>query len=151
MTLPPAIYIPGEVDAETFSKSPLLVRQYEAQMAQATEPIKKILFSADTISQLIVIGVDFDLTEQQSAEVSRVVRDIVLGNSYLGDMVTILQDKLTVDEPKARAIANTIVSTLLRPAMEDIKALQAARFTNKIRQSERSAAPSNVVDLRQKP
>lgn len=47
---------------------------------------------------------------------------------YMGDLVITISTKLSLDQNKAKDIANQLVSQLLAPVMEDIKQIQRQKF-----------------------
>lgn len=63
--------------------------------------------------------------------IARLIRDVALGDIFIGDMPAEIA-KLGLDQTTAREAANSIVSELFTPVLEDIKAVQSAKFPEKI-------------------
>ena len=68
----------------------------------------------------------------QGQDVARLVRDIAIGDVFIGDMPTEISKRLGIDPATAREIANQIVAQLFTPALEDIKKVQAAKFPGRL-------------------
>lgn len=68
----------------------------------------------------------------QGPDVARLIRDIVIGDIFIGDMPQELARRLGVDPAAAREIANQIVSQLFTGALDDIKKVQAEKFPGRL-------------------
>lgn len=105
----------------------------------------------------------------QGPDTARLIRDVIMGDIFIGDMPAEISRKLGVDQATAREVANEVVSRLFAPVLEDIKKVQAARFPNRIAQQPKEpqrTAPhpvqqsypgeelpesgGNIIDLRNK-
>ena len=145
-------YIPGEVDMQEMLQSPLIWKQFQERWASCSQRLSDILFGTETMSKMIDLSVEFELTDDQTANVSRAIRDIVLGYIYIGDLAELLQKQLGVDNTLASKIGGRMID-ILRPAMEEIKNVQRAHFRNRIEQSAspdetKANATNNVLNLR---
>ena len=114
------------------------------KIRQLPESIKNIIFATETMEFLMNISGKFDLSEDNSANLSRITRDVLLGKLFLGRMVLTIQNKLGIDQQTAKSIANNIVSNLFAPVIEDIKAIQKRNFPE-------GASPSTSLRTGSKP
>ena len=149
------IYNPFRVDTLEMQKSGGLWERFVKQVDSVPSPIKDILFNIGTMELLIRIAENFNLSRNQSRELSRIIRDVLLGNAYVGNMLQDITNRLALDSGAAKAIANEIVSELFSPAIEDIKKIQIGRKEigtppSAAGVSYREVQGSNVVDLRGK-
>src|SRR3989344_2950390 len=110
------IYIPGEVDLQEMLQSPLIWKQFQERWVGCSQRLSDILFGTATMSKMIDLSVEFELTDDQTANVSRAIRDIVLGYIYIGDLAELLQKQLGVDNTLASKIGGRMID-ILRPAM----------------------------------
>ena len=152
------IYSPFDVDIDTMLNDNNRWVLFEKKLAAVPESIKNILILAPTISFLQLLSFRKGFTETQSADVSRIVRDTLLGDRPLSSMVSQLSLKLNIDTPKATIIANEIVENLFMSALEDIKRVQrgiASGSGDKTRTTlptviNQSINQNNVIDLKNK-
>lgn len=104
------------------------------------------------------LGQTYELNAEQKAELTRIIRDILLADVFLGDFPMIISQKLNIDTGTASQIAQKIVNELFAPAVEDIKKMQRERFADRIAQT-RTSQPQqtpqntdteqgNVINLR---
>ena len=75
---------------------------------------------------------NFNLNKEQISEVTKIIRDILLGDASLNSMPSLISSKLNIDQSTSVQIANKIVNELFGPAIEDIKKLQTPKFPEKI-------------------
>lgn len=68
----------------------------------------------------------------QGSDVARLIRDVVIGDVFIGDMPKEISSRLGVDQAFAREIANQIVSQLFTPVLEDIKKVQNERYPGRL-------------------
>lgn len=146
-------YIPGEVDLPEIFQSPVIWKQFQERWAACSDRLSAILFGVDTMNKMIDVSVEFELTDEQTAEVSRAVRDIALGYLYTGDLAANLQQKLGVDEAVAVAIMKRIAE-LIAPCADEVKKTQLTHFRNRIEQISSAPKtpeqpPSNIINLRE--
>ncbi|MEK7583115.1 MAG: hypothetical protein AAB483_01775 [Patescibacteria group bacterium] len=148
------IYIPGEVDLQEILQSPLIWKEFQQRWAVGSPRLSDLLFGVDTMNKMIDISVDFELTDEQTANVSRAVRDIALGYVYIGDLAAVLQKQLGIEQKIASEIGGSALE-ILRPCMDEIKKIQLARFRNRIEQAAtkpidqpKQENTSNIINLR---
>ncbi|MBI2062642.1 MAG: hypothetical protein HYT61_00105 [Candidatus Yanofskybacteria bacterium] len=65
-------------------------------------------------------------------DIARLIRDIVIGDVFVGDMPQELSRRLGTDLATSREIANQIASQLFTPILEDIKKVQMVKFPGKL-------------------
>ena len=68
----------------------------------------------------------------QGPDVARLIRDVVIGDIFIGDMPKEISNRLGVDQTLAREIANSIVSQLFTPILEDIKKVQNEKYPGRL-------------------
>ena len=92
------------------------------------------------------IGDVYSLSAEQCKELTRIVRDVLLSKIYVGDLVDVIAKQLVVDADVSQKIANELVAKLFKSAMDDIKALQVAHFSDRIGKP----TGDNVLNLKKK-
>jgi hypothetical protein len=122
------IYDPVEVDDEYFSANEEEQEAFYSKVKTLPSRVIDILFGLDTADIIKKICTAANLNTQQSAELSRLIRKVLIADIYIGDMPAQISLKLGVDQNTALEIARTIVSQLFAPAIEDIKKLQLQKF-----------------------
>jgi hypothetical protein len=111
----------------------------------SSDKIRKLFFSSEIIEILMDISGDFDLTRDQSANLTRIIKNILLGDLFLGDTVKTIKSKLNIDQEKAQAIANIIATEIFKPAINEIKEMQRMKFPDRINnQTKRNEPPENL-------
>ncbi len=114
------------------------LRSYMARVLALPDSIKKIMTEEETADYLEdMLGPQFNLSEDQIENLCRVVRDILLGDLFLGDVKNFVAQKLSVDQNSALQIINRVVTDLLAPALEDIKKIQRENFAKEINATRR--------------
>ncbi len=160
-------YSPFRVDAKNISEASW--ENFLQKVNMLSVPIKNILTDANTVEFIITLAEDFELSNDQSASISRVIRNVLIGDLLVNDLTTSISQKLTLDQDTAKQIRDSIVNNLLAPITEDIKKLQDEKFpetTNRPVMPSRPQTPkiperpdlkieqdinrNNVVDLRNK-
>lgn len=144
------------------------IKKYFSQISQLPNSLK-ILFIDFSTAEFIEdrLGPQFQLSPDQKKEITKIIRDIIIPKIYLGDLVKTVQEKLKIDEVKAREVANFIFTNLFsKEALEELKKLHVVKFG----QTRQISAPQNlsgqesvstrkpesinnpnVIDLRNKP
>ena len=98
-----------------------------------------------------VLGERFELTADQKIELTRIVRDILMGDILLSDALRVMSQKLTVPVDVAREICNGLLSGPLAPTIEDLKTLNKRQPQTSPPPTATSPGPinpNNIVDLR---
>lgn len=121
--------------------------------------IKGVMISAETADYLEFLSKKLGLGQNQSSDLSRIVRDILLTDKFLGDFPILISSGLRVDMKIANQIVQKIINELFAPAIEDIKNTQREKFKDRIAQARNSqtqqlppsvGAEGNVINLRDK-
>lgn len=136
--------------------------EYTKKVTPLSASIKNVLMDDSTTNFVEEdLGSTFGLNLEQKTEVLRIVRDILLGDLFAGDMIVTIAQKLNVDQTTAQQIRDKIVKELFAPAIEDIKKIQRERFPDRTKQGTAPQPPAppqiktvpavnqgNVIDLR---
>ena len=129
------IYSPYQVDLEEL----LLVKKdwdiFANKFIKLPINVKDVINSATTDYYLEFICKKLGLDQNQSSDLSRIVRDILLADAFLGDFPSLISSKLGIEINTASQIAQKIVSELFAPAIEDIKNMQREKFKDRIAQA----------------
>jgi len=97
------------------------------------QKLKDLFVSMDVAAEIYSIHPGYTLKEAQVKLLAQIVRGVLLGTIFIGDMVFKIKSELGIDENTARDIANTLTSKIFSLALEDIKRLQHYNFSDKIR------------------
>ena len=131
---------PYDIDIDSMEEQQL--GAYTQKVAALGEKTRNIMFVSAT-PDLIERGfADINLSRDQKDNLTRIIRDICLGDLYIGNIVLETQKRLSVQPPQAQLIAANVVSHLLMPALEDIKKMESERFTTST-QTSTSPSPSS--------
>lgn len=142
------IYDLIEVDGDYFSQNPDAWGDFYTKIKLLPESVVAVLFDEDTSNLLEKMCLGFNLSPEQSASLSRLVRAVLIADFYIGDMPTEITKRLGVDQNTGREIANQIVSLLFADSIEDIKKVQAAKFPDRVAQK-RTPPPPTTPQPRQ--
>lgn len=132
--------------------------EYTRKVLSLPESVRNILMDSSTAEFIEDnLGSSFNLTLEQKTEITRVIRDVLLGDLFIGEMAQNISVKAKIAPDEAKGIRDLIVSSLFKPATEDIKKLQIQKFPEKIGRPipgrpdlkiESDINRNNVVDLR---
>ena len=153
-------YSPYQVDLEEL----LLTKEdwdvFASKFIELPVSTKDIMVSDTTASYLKNLSEKLGLDQNQSSDLSRIVRDVLLADAFLGDFPVSISSQLGVDMNTANQIAQKVVSELFAPALEDIKNIQREKFKDRIAQNRSNQSQQspqntnteqgNVIDLRKK-
>lgn len=142
------IYNPVKV-GYLFKESSDVIEAFYARVEKLPKVIGDVLFALATPQKIEQICQKFQLTENQSMYLSRIVRDVMIAKIYFGDLVEKIKSELDMPDILARKLANILVEELFRPAMEEMKKLQIEAFSDKIKEASKKGETSNVVNLRE--
>lgn len=144
-------------------KSKGVTSEYLKMVSEKPETIKNILIdfsSAEFIHDNL--GPFFKLTAEQLDETTRIVRDVLMSDLFIGNMTSEIGKRLGLPNDKALEIRNRIIAELFAPAIEDIKKVQREKFSRQgeaipaapaqqpAPQVKTNVNPNNVVNLRDK-
>ena len=108
--------------------------------------LKDLLLSAGTAELIESSGKSNSLSEGQTEELSKIIRDVIMAYLYIGDMPSQIAVQANVDTVTARNIANQIVNQLFKPVLTDLKNIQKEKFSQKMSTMENTgpSAPSST-------
>lgn len=138
------------------------IESYMNRVRNLPESIKQTLTDSATADYIIeTIAPHFSLEEEQVTELTRIIRDILLGDLFIGDMSTNISQKLNVDQQVTQQIQEKMINDLFANAIEDIKKIQREKFPDRVGQRSGTSSPqppnmknippvnqSNIIDLR---
>lgn len=154
-------YTPYNVDMEKL-KDRVSLNQFVSRVSDSS---KKIIFllTDPTTAEFIEekLGQRFKLSENQKTEATRIIRDVLLADTYIADVPLEISKRLGVNTSTGGDIANQIISQLFASALNDIERIQRQKFPGRVSgQPPAAAAPipgedlpetgGNIIDLRQK-
>lgn len=134
-------FTPYSVDVFSFT-NPVDLETYMRRFRSLSEPIKKIAFDpavADYIQEKLVPN--FGLNVEQGKELTRVIRDILLADVFVRDVVAEIQNRLRVDPNISNQIASMVIDELFAPAMGEIKEIHRQKFGDRQSQSQPQTRP----------
>ncbi len=111
-------------DLEEKSTRMKFLRNYEILSVK----LKELLVSEITAAKVGKLSQNYHLSTNQIILLAMIIRYVIAGNLFIGDMPAQISSKLGVDQNTAVEIARTIVSQLFAPAIDDIKKLQLQKF-----------------------
>ena len=106
--------------------------RFQDKIDEISEVLFALLVAEETSEFIKSLTQKYVQLSVQGQDVARLVRDIAIGDVFIGDMPTEISKRLGIDPATAREIANQIVAQLFTPALEDIKKVQAAKFPGKL-------------------
>jgi hypothetical protein len=136
-------YEPYRVDLDTISQDASALQSFNGKILAMSESVRDIFFDATTTTFFIDMANKYDFSKNQSAELSRIVRDVLLGDLFIGDMPQMILTKLKLPPEQAKEITNQIITVLFAPAIAHIKVMQKEKFPDRIAQVVASAQPQN--------
>jgi len=101
---------------------------YQIKTGDLPEDLFSVLVDEKTYGFIVRSMEQYGLTVEQGRDLSRVVRDVIIDDLYLGDVVRAVREKLGLDEQNARELANGMASELFAPVIEDLKERQVKKF-----------------------
>ncbi|MBI2062575.1 MAG: hypothetical protein HYT64_02715 [Candidatus Yanofskybacteria bacterium] len=123
-------YSPFRVDAKNASE--ISWESFLQKVNTISVSIKNVLTDANTVEFIITLAEDFELTDNQSANISRIIRDTLVGDLFINDLTVTISQKLILDQDTAKQIRDKIVNNLLAPIIEEVKKLQTERSPEKV-------------------
>lgn len=143
------IYSPFRVDAAKLTADDFGWKKFTDKIASAPDSVHDILFGPETIIFLKdEIAGKYNLTSEQSAELSRIVRDILLKDIPFNNIASEILNRITSDKAMGQQISNLIVSELLRPVINILGGIGVNQTPSP---SLHEQNMGNVVDLRNRP
>ena len=142
-------------------KSKNFFTEYTIRVLALPESIKNILMDSSTAGFIEEnLGPTFNLSPEQKKDVTRIIRDVLLGDISINAMASKISENLEIDPTTAYQVQSKIVSELFGPIINDLQKSQAepppqrpAPLAPKYvpappRKPEPTASPGNVIDLR---
>ena len=94
---------------------------YASDLENLKENLKDILRSEQTAQKIFSIRKNANLSLYQGELIASIVRDIVLGYVFLGDMTTEIEKRLKVDEQMAGEIGDQILGEIFAPVWKELE------------------------------
>lgn len=111
------------------------ITSYSAKLDFLSPPVEKIIFDHSTAEFVEErVGTKFSLSRDQKEGITNLIREILLGEIFIGDFIKTTQTRLNIDEQKAKDIVSMIVAELFPPAVESIKRVQRLKFPAKVQE-----------------
>lgn len=129
-----SIYSPYEVDFKELLSSEKTWNVFANKFIKLPFAVKDIIVSRTTADYLKILYSRIGLDQNQSADLSRIIRDVLLTDIFLGDFPTLISQKLNIETKTASQIVQRVVNELFAPAIEDIKKMQREKFEDRITQ-----------------
>ena len=139
------IYDPYKVDFDKFSNKYVLFEEFTRKLRLLSDSMKVILWDTHTSSVIFSMHLEYGLNDQQSANLTRIIRDVLLCDLYIGDLPNLLKQNVGIDEKSAQEIASRIVSEIFKTALDDIKKIQVKKFADRI-VSKKPFIPKNTTN-----
>ncbi len=143
------IYSPYDVD---MGNSNFDWESFKSRIDKGPKPIKDLIFAPETAQFLQETSGNFNLSEDQSRELARIIRDTLLATVPVGDTVKEIGTRLQLEPKIAEAVSDSIISGLLIQVKDIIGLVQEERsghgFSGKQSPSLHEQNLGNVVDLR---
>ncbi len=125
---------------------------YNAKLNFISDSIKKIIFDFSTAEFIEEnLGTKFGLSRIQKKEIANLIREILLGEVFIGDFIKSAKERLAVEESRAKEIAMTITAELFPPALEAIKRTQRVKFALRIQEMAKGNQAKSPQPLEAKP
>ena len=153
----PSYSTPFNVDFFLQSKPKGYFTEHTRRVLSLPESAQNIMVDLSTAEFIEEnLGQAFGLSADQKTELTRIIRDILLADAFLGDFPALVSSKLGVEMNTANQIAQKIVAELFVPAIEDIKNIQREKFKDRIAQAKSNQTQQlppnteqgNVINLR---
>ena|SRR3989344_2563656 len=138
-------------------KSKNFFTEYTRRVLALPEPVRSVLMDSSTADYIEEdLGPSFGMNKEQKTEVTRIIRDVLLGDISINEMAGKISESLETDPTVAYQIQSKIVGELFGAAIEDIKKTQKVLPAQPQyippppppRSQPPPTNPNNVVDLR---
>ncbi len=143
-------------------------RTFFEKFVKLSDNLRGILVSVETADFLKNLGDQNALSTTQVSAIAKVIRAIVVGDTFIKDMPQEIASRAGIDQQTASKLTAGIIKGLFAPALEDIKHIQQQRFADRLHelaQHQQNAPPqmstpptspspsreinkNNIVDLR---
>lgn len=102
------------------------------------ESLSELIDSEKTIYSMAKIQESYSLSNQEIELLASVVRDIVMGYVFLGDMTAEIEKRLKVDEQKAGEIGDMLLSEIFAQNWEELQVWNVSQYRKHIQETEHS-------------
>lgn len=121
----------------------------------APEKIKNLVIGASTPLFIKSTVDQYKLTQDQGIIIALLIRGLLFGDIYIGNIVQEIQNRMGLDATTAQDVANTIINFIFSSAAEEIRVVQHRAFgggSAPVVAPRPPQAPvqGNVLDLRNK-
>ncbi|GEM_PF-2344945 len=109
------------------------IKNYMEKFRFVSGNTRDIIFNpatADFIQEELVPS--FNLNLDQGKEITRIIRDVLLTEIFIGDMTGEISKRLKIDQGLATQVGSKVVSELFAPAIEEIKEAHSGKFANRL-------------------
>lgn len=117
---------------DSASISDLDWEKLQNKIDQLPSALANLLTENKTAQFIEMLTQKYAVLNMRGPDIARLIRDIVIGDVFVGDMPQELARRLGIDLATAREIANQIASELFAPVLEDIKKVQMAKFPGRL-------------------
>ncbi len=135
------IYDLIEVDSDYFSEHESEQEILYSRINILPTGVINILFGEDTPTILQGISSRNNLSQDQSANLSRTIRSILLADVFIGDLPIEISKQLGISIDVSKQIANDVASQLFQSELEDIKKVQNSKFPGRLPASSANKNP----------
>src|SRR3989344_3882457 len=99
-------------------------KKYIERVLSLPKKLVDIIFDSNTAILIEEsLSPRFNLSPSQKQELTRTIRDVVLGEFYFKNLPEVVQKKLQVDEAKAKDLTKELVASILMPGWEELKSM----------------------------
>ena len=145
------IYDPYEVYMRQVITDSFKYNQLHSKLNTLSDNLLDFVFSPEPAEFIKdKISMPFNLDENQSKEIAKIVMEIIVADSYLGNIIEQIRQRAFVDEQKAKTIAGLVVAELFTPILDELKKKHVEKFSQ-MAMKQNPAPPSgddSVIDLR---
>lgn len=144
-----SIYDPYDAYTSQIIDDRFRYTEFHNKLKQSLDSILDFVFNttpADFIKDRI--SIPLSLNENQSKEIAKIVMEIIIADSYLGNIVEQIRQRVFVDEQKAKIIAGLIVAELFAPILEELKKKHIEKFAKNTPVQLRQQGDDRVVNLK---
>src|SRR3989344_7501992 len=128
--------------------------QFNDKIKGLSEKFQDFIF--DTVPADFIkdrVSMPLGLNQNQSKETAKIVMDLILSNLYLGNIVGEVQNRLGVDDQKAKTIAVLVVAELFTPILDDLKKMHIEKFAKnspppQIQNNPPAVGDDRIIDLK---
>ncbi|MEK7151473.1 MAG: hypothetical protein AAB784_02040 [Patescibacteria group bacterium] len=106
--------------------------KFQDKIDATPDDLYNILVAEQTINFIRSLTQKHISLSTQGSDITRIIRDVVIADVFIGDMPRELSRRLGIDQQLAREIANQIVSQLFTPVLEDLKKIHNEKYPGRL-------------------